>query len=177
MHVRAQAWSLLVVRLRVGPARRRSIMHSMGVAQCTRPDPTWQRPATFLRGHVCARVPRVCWNAVLNDFLHADLAYAFPDLVANFAKVTSVQSADHILNTYAACISKFAEKRCVPVRFARPASARTLDRRHASRAAGHGCMIALRVIVECWAARSIALALDETQISGRQDQAVGERTR
>jgi NADH dehydrogenase FAD-containing subunit len=52
---------------------------------------------------------------VLSDFLHSDLARAFPVLARELATVTIVQSADHILNTYAASISSYTEKRCASV--------------------------------------------------------------
>jgi len=43
--------------------------------------------------------------------LNTDLKMAFPRLCSELATVTIVQSADHILNTYSASISEYAEQR------------------------------------------------------------------
>jgi len=45
----------------------------------------------------------------LQDFIKEDLVRHFPNL-CRYANVTLIQSADHILNTYAAAISAYAEK-------------------------------------------------------------------
>ncbi|KAI8819689.1 uncharacterized protein EV422DRAFT_533942 [Fimicolochytrium jonesii] len=50
------------------------------------------------------------YAAELYDFLHNDLSVYFPELCGHTAHVTIVQSADHILNTFSATISKYAEE-------------------------------------------------------------------
>ncbi|KAJ3021379.1 hypothetical protein HKX48_008696 [Thoreauomyces humboldtii] len=51
------------------------------------------------------------YAAELYDFLHDDLRKYFPDLADSGVSVTVIQSADHILNTFAECISSYAEER------------------------------------------------------------------
>ncbi|CAI2168134.1 14686_t:CDS:10 [Funneliformis geosporum] len=62
---------------------------------------------------VCGGGPTgVEFAAELYDFLTEDMVkYQFPSVLRNEVKVSIIQSSDHILNTYDAKISEFAEKK------------------------------------------------------------------
>ena len=81
-------------------ARTRACLHALNVAcRCVRRG----------RGGGWTRTRGGGGGSVLSDMLNGDLQWAFPELTP-LATVTIVQSADHLLNTYATSISEFTEK-------------------------------------------------------------------
>ncbi|CAG8769505.1 11596_t:CDS:10, partial [Racocetra persica] len=89
---------------------RKKIMDNFEKA--TLPTTSSEERKRLLSFVVCGGGPTgVEFAAELYDFLTEDLAKYFPNVLRNKVQVSIIQSSDHILNTYDAKISDFAENK------------------------------------------------------------------
>ncbi|KAK3949983.1 hypothetical protein QBC32DRAFT_347792 [Pseudoneurospora amorphoporcata] len=89
---------------------RNKIMQNLELS--TLPTTSDQERKRLLSFVVCGGGPTgVEFAAELYDLLNEDLTFHFPRLLRNEISVHLIQSRDHILNTYDAAVSKYAEDR------------------------------------------------------------------